>query len=104
MGDTIVIASTDFDHNQAETRVITQISNSGKTLSFNEPLTNVHYSNTESYTRWDGAPVTVPIRAEVGVLTRNVIIRGDPDSPKTMYGAHLMIHGHSDHGSIGRIE
>lgn len=34
------------------------------------------------------------MRAEVGVLTRNIKVRGDPsDSELTEYGAHLMVHG-----------
>lgn len=44
------------------------------------------------------------MRAEVGLLTRNVVIQGDPnDSITTQYGAHLMIHGSADQGSVGRI-
>lgn len=41
---------------------------------------------------------------EVGVLTRNIVIQGDSDSWNQKYGAHLMIHGHAEMGSIGRIE
>lgn len=38
------------------------------------------------------------------MLTRNIVIKGDDDSEATQYGAHLMIHGHSEHGSIAKIE
>ena len=32
------------------------------------------------------------------------MIKGDENSERYMYGAHLMIHGHSEHGSIAKIE
>jgi len=45
------------------------------------------------------------MRAEVGLLSRNVIFRGDPDvSPKMQFGAHIMMHSHGDESLIGRIE
>lgn len=34
------------------------------------------------------------MRAEVGLLTRNIVIEGDSaDSIESKYGAHLMVHG-----------
>ena len=33
------------------------------------------------------------MRAEVGLLTRNVIFEGDESSILKSYGAHLMLHG-----------
>jgi hypothetical protein len=33
------------------------------------------------------------MRAEVGLLTRNILIRGDELSKKEENGAHLIIHG-----------
>jgi hypothetical protein len=52
---------------------------------------------------YDG--IEVPMQAEVGLLTRNVKFRGDPEtSPKNLYGAHIMIHSPGDESSIGRIE
>jgi hypothetical protein len=44
------------------------------------------------------------MRSEVGLLTRNIVIRGDPaDSISSQYGAHLMIHGMGSRGAVGRI-
>lgn len=45
------------------------------------------------------------MRAEVGLLTRNVVFRGDPDtSSLNLYGAHIMLHAFGDEGVVGRIE
>jgi hypothetical protein len=37
------------------------------------------------------------MRAEVGVLSRNVVYQGDPeDSPETEYGATIFMHSPGD--------
>ena len=33
----------------------------------------------------------IEMRAEVGLLTRNIVIKGDDDSESSEYGAHVMI-------------
>ena len=44
------------------------------------------------------------MRAEVGLLSRNVKFRGDPEtSAKNQYGAHIMLHGHGEETAIGKI-
>jgi len=43
------------------------------------------------------------MRAEVGLLSRNIRIYGNEASELTEYGAHLMIMGDADKGTIGRI-
>jgi hypothetical protein len=57
-----------------------------------------HYSAVENYespTVADG--IDFPMRAEVGLLTRNIKIQGDEEySEKDHYGAHLMVHGKTD--------
>jgi len=46
----------------------------------------------------------MPMEGEVGLLTRNVVFRGDPlISPKEKYGAHIMVHSPGDETSIGRV-
>jgi hypothetical protein len=76
VGEEIVIAGTGWHNNDAETRIITAVS--GETFSFDEPLVYMHLSVAPTY---DG--VEMPMRAEVGLLTRNVVFRGDPVvSPK----------------------
>ena len=45
------------------------------------------------------------MRAEVGLITRNVVYRGDPEtSSKNQFGAHIMLHSAGDESLIGRIE
>jgi len=45
------------------------------------------------------------MRCEVGLLTRNIVFRGDPsDSWDTKYGGHTMVVGAEEKGTIGRIE
>ncbi|KAM9340526.1 fibrocystin-L-like [Symphorus nematophorus] len=74
VGDQIVIASTGHRHSQRENEVrkIASVSADGKTLTLNEPLKYTHL----------GVSVTLPDgtvfegRAEVGLLTRNIVVRG----------------------------
>jgi len=45
------------------------------------------------------------MRAEVGLLSRNVVYRGDPETSATnMYGAHIMLHSPGDESVVGKIE
>ena len=47
----------------------------------------------------------MPMQGEVGLLTRNVVFRGDPVvSQRDMFGAHIMLHSPGDESAIGRIE
>merc|ERR1711893_347239 len=47
----------------------------------------------------------IEIRVEVGLLSRNVVYRGDPETSATnKYGAHIMVHSPGDETSVGRIE
>lgn len=104
VGEEIVIASTSYDHNEAETRFITAVgTDSADTtkpkLTLDSPLVFKHYAATETY-----GTDTIDMRAEVGLLTRNVKYQGDPEtSPKNKYGAHIMIHYPEDESCIGRI-
>jgi hypothetical protein len=46
----------------------------------------------------------IEMRAEVGLLTRNVKYQGDPiTSPTNQYGAHIMFHYPEDESCVGRI-
>ena len=98
VGEEIVIASTDYEMEHAETRFITAVSNDKKTLTLNQPLKYKHYSAVETYGSDD-----FPMRCEVGLLTRNVKIQGSADSAENAYGAHVMFHGSEEMGTIGRI-
>ena len=43
------------------------------------------------------------MRAEVGLLSRNIIIQGDSNSADKEYGAHLMLTGSEADGLVGKI-
>jgi hypothetical protein len=77
VGDVIVIASTGDSktNNDNEKRKIYSISNGRRTLTLTEPLESDHASVHEMF---DGR--LVRMRAEVGLLTRNIIIRGNDDT------------------------
>lgn len=73
-GDKIVIATTSHRHSQKETelRVIQAIANDNITITLTEPLKYEHLGVTETF---DGTDVD--FRAEVGMVSRNVVVRGD---------------------------
>lgn len=73
VGSQIVIATTgDFEsQGQTETRTITAISSDGLTLTLNAPLVNRHLGITQTV-----GTTSVEVRAEVGLLTHNVVFQG----------------------------
>lgn len=85
-GDRIAIASTDFDHDQAETRTIRSIRRGVVTLD--RPLDWTHHGTTQHI-----AGRTLDERAEVALLSRNVTIEGDATTDRTRFGAHVMAMG-----------
>ncbi|MEL6574112.1 MAG: G8 domain-containing protein [Pseudomonadota bacterium] len=99
VGDVIVIAPTDFDQDEAEQRVVTAVSEDGRTISFERPLDFMHYGQIETYNDPDGDLHTLDMRAEVGLLSRNVRIVGDVNfDPNKLvteqndtFGGHTMV-------------
>lgn len=87
-GEEIVIASTDYEMEHAETRIISSVSQDMRTITFAAPLKWKHYSAVETYGAYE-----FPMRAEVGLLTRNVKFQGSADSPALTHGAHMMFMG-----------
>jgi hypothetical protein len=79
VGDEIVLASTDFDPRQAETRTVTAIS--GNTLTLDEPLDYMHFGEIT---------FDVDQRGEVGLLTRNIRIQASADAEQSYFGGHIM--------------
>ena len=43
------------------------------------------------------------MRAEVGLLSRNIKMMGDPTSEAGIYGSHLMMAGHASNGMVAHI-
>ena len=89
-GDLIVIASTDFDPHQAETRTITLVSNGGKTMHFDTKLDYNHFGELQTF---PNSPTVTDLdqRAEVGLLSRNLKIQGDADAHEDKAGGHIMV-------------
>lgn len=102
VGEEIIIATTSFKSTETEQRTITAVAGTtaNPVLTLDSALTYKHFAGVETY----GAE-TIEMRAEVGLLTRNIKFRGDPEtSGVNQYGAHIMIHSPGDESSIGRIE
>ena len=79
VGDEIVLASTDYNPRQAETRHITAISANAITLD--EPLEYMHYGEIT---------FGVDERGEVGLLTRNIKVQASDSAEETFFGGHIM--------------
>jgi cell migration-inducing and hyaluronan-binding protein len=79
VGDEIVLASTDFNPRQAETRIVTAIS--GNKLTLDKPLDYMHFGKIT---------FDVDERGEVGLLTRNIKIQASPDAEESFFGGHIM--------------
>ncbi|XP_068236296.1 fibrocystin-L-like [Palaemon carinicauda] len=73
-GDTIIIATTEkrFSNNENEKRIIDEVSADGRTLTLTEALKYEHISIEQTL----GGRI-VETRAEVGLLSRNIKIRGN---------------------------
>ncbi|MEO0916693.1 MAG: G8 domain-containing protein, partial [Pseudomonadota bacterium] len=99
VGDTVVIASTDFDLNQSEEVTITGVSDDGMSFEFEPPLEYMHYGSVDRYDDPDGEVHDLDMRAEVGLVNRNIKIQGDVDYDDDLplneqadqYGGHTMI-------------
>jgi len=79
VGDEIVLASTDFNPRQAETRNITRIS--GNTITLDQPLNYMHFG---------AITFEVDERGEVGLLTRNIKVQASADAEQSWFGGHIM--------------
>jgi hypothetical protein len=84
VGDQIVISSTDYWWQHDEERTITAVD--GKHLSLNAPLEYQHWGTLQTF-----GGRTLDERAEVGLLSRNIVIRGDDASEESGFGAHMMV-------------
>ena len=98
IGDRIVIASTDFDLDQAEEFTITNVQQGGRTLTIDRNVTHKHYGDIKTYSS-QGMTWDLDMRAEVALLSRDVKIQGDVAynhnatlaDQTDQFGGHIMI-------------
>mmetsp|Transcript_4311 Transcript_4311/g.10607 ORF Transcript_4311/g.10607 Transcript_4311/m.10607 type:complete len:3581 (-) Transcript_4311:97-10839(-) len=105
VGSQIVVAPSSWSHLDAETHVITAVSynaNTGlSTITLAGTLSTYHLG---SWATDSGNTQVVDMRAEVGLLSRNVIFQGDDvHTQADQLGAHIMLHD-PDGQAVGRIE
>ncbi|TNV88211.1 hypothetical protein FGO68_gene8985 [Halteria grandinella] len=103
VGERIVVAPTGYYNFEAEERVITAVDNSNPDkpiITVNEPFYHKHFGEVQ----WFDDDF-IEMRAEVGLLTRNILYRGDPEtSARNEYGAHIMVHSNGMETLTARIE
>ena len=78
VGGSIVIASTSFSQRENEELRITAIGSNGMTLTVSPPLKYTHIAMTQTIS---GRVITTS--AEVGYLTRNIVVKGNTDETWT---------------------
>ncbi len=84
VGDRIVVASTSTDVDQAEERTVTGVD--GARVTLDQPLTHTHWGQTDVL-----AGTEVAQHAEVGNLTRNVVVTSTPEARAAQRGGHVMV-------------
>jgi|GEM_PF-1185256 len=95
VGQEIVIVSSRKDWTELEKRTITNISTNGTTFTLDTPLNFPHSGVVKTYT--NGTQTWVAdLRAEVGLLNRNIKIQGDLDTELNGFGGHIMIHNNAE--------
>lgn len=122
-GDQIIIAPTGRNRNEVEERVVRRVS--GNTVTLDKALEFDHFSGTVDPVDLENGGIgkitcanrssrrvlqeetgnsetRFEIRGEVGLLTRNVKIQGDPSTMQTGHGVHIMIRGEMD-STLGRF-
>jgi len=77
-GEVIAVASTDFSGRHAEKRTITKVDNTNPEkpiITVDKPFEYKHFAEIQTFGK-----DTIDMRAEVAMLTRNVVYRGDPET------------------------
>ena len=84
VGDKIVLASSDYWQQHDEERRITSID--GTRVELDAPLQYRHWGEIQTW-----GEHSVDERAEVGLLSRNILVRGDEASSNGGFGGHMMV-------------
>jgi hypothetical protein len=75
VGEMIAVASTSFKPREGEHRTIIAVGTDLKTITLDAPFDYKHFAEIQ----WFGDEF-IDTRAEVGLLSRNVVYRGDPET------------------------
>lgn len=123
IGENIVIATSDIDSENSEVRTITGVSDADTfpVITLDAPLTYTHFAAIELVGE-EGSNDWIDMRAEVGLLSRNILFQGGVqdmtedfldeamfdeygvENGLGEYGAHIYIHTIDTAPSIARIE
>ena len=91
VGEQISVASTDYDGRHSEERAIIKIDNTNPNkpvITLDKPFEYKHFAMTQTF-----GSETIDMRAEVALLSRNVVFRGDVEtSADNKYGATIFLH------------
>ena len=93
IGDQFVLAPSGCRGERAEVRTITKVL--GHKIQFTPALNFHHYGKVDTIQGH-----VVDMRAEIGLLTRDIVLRGDLASETTQRGGHVMIMN----GSTAKVE
>ncbi len=97
VGDKIVLASSDFAHEQAEEFTINAITTNK--VNLNKAIKYLHWGQTHTY-----SGKVVDERAEVVLLTRNIKIQGNAASDTTGFGGQVMVMGTGSRAYVEGVE
>ena len=99
VGELVGVAPTGFDSREGEHRYITAVSADKKTLTLDRAFDYKHFAMIQEY-----GDKTIDTRAEIGLLSRNVRFRGDPEtSGPNEYGATIFLHSEGDDSLTARL-
>ena len=112
-GDELVLAPTDYWPEEAEYITIDRVKvmpAGGDRIFLTKPLLYHHFGegyqvsvNTANPTPHDGRMIT-EMSAEVGLLTHNIVVRGDDQTYDIQFGAQILLSSPGDESLIGRME
>ena len=87
-GEKIVITSSGYDFHETEEVTVVGLDADNHTVTIDPPLRFDHIAQIYEF---EGE--TMDMRCEVGLLSRNIIIQGDDNSPAQLYGSHTIASG-----------
>jgi hypothetical protein len=96
-GERVVITSSSADYTEAEELTVVERV-SARVIRVSPRLRFTHESRVVPAGQWGHSDVD--LRCEVGLLSRNVVVQGDDDSPAQQFGCHNV----AAHGGLFRYE